>query len=138
MSASKKEKATPSKVFTIEEVSKHNDPAGSFWIVINGDVLDLTKFINEHPGGVDVLLKYAGGKKDAGTVFENVHSTDAREKAKDFIIGKLASAQDKEEDWIKCQSKESTLEGTINLMIKKSNASFNFRSHQTKIVINKN
>ncbi|VTJ90925.1 Hypothetical predicted protein, partial [Marmota monax] len=48
----------------------------------------LTKFLEEHPGGEEVLREQAGG--DAAENFEDVgHSTDARELSKTYIIGEL-------------------------------------------------
>jgi cytochrome b involved in lipid metabolism len=39
------------KVFTFEEVAKHNTTEDC-WVVIHGRVFDLTKFLQEHPGGI--------------------------------------------------------------------------------------
>jgi cytochrome b involved in lipid metabolism len=47
------------KTFTAEEVAKHNK-AGDCWIIIEGKVFDLSKFLSEHPGGSKVVLKVAG------------------------------------------------------------------------------
>uniref|UniRef100_A0A3Q3G5P8 Cytochrome b5 n=1 Tax=Labrus bergylta TaxID=56723 RepID=A0A3Q3G5P8_9LABR len=48
-------------------------------------------FVAVHPGGEEVLREQAGG--DATESFEDVgHSTDAREMAKDMIIGELHPA----------------------------------------------
>jgi Cytochrome b involved in lipid metabolism len=38
-----------SKIFTQSDVAAHSKP-DSLWIVIDGDVYDLTKFQDEHPG----------------------------------------------------------------------------------------
>ena len=38
-----------SKTFSQGDVASHNKP-GSLWIVIDGDVYDLTKFQDDHPG----------------------------------------------------------------------------------------
>eukprot|EP00913_Durusdinium_trenchii_P017339 g16305.t1 len=48
---------------TREEVAKHNK-AEDAWIIVDGDVYDVTKFAGVHPGGTQILLEYAG--KDAG------------------------------------------------------------------------
>ncbi|XP_042220142.1 cytochrome b5-like isoform X2 [Homarus americanus] len=79
-------KASP-KMYTLADVLEHtkND---SCWIVIHDKVYDVTKFLDEHPGGEEVLLEQAGGDSTEG--FEDVgHSTDAREMMKEYFIGEL-------------------------------------------------
>lgn len=47
------------KLFTREEVAKHctqND----CWIIVNGNVVDVTQFRFKHPGGDDILFDFAG------------------------------------------------------------------------------
>ncbi|CAH3020124.1 unnamed protein product [Porites evermanni] len=87
------------KKYTLEEVKKHNQ-AGSSWLVIDNKVYDVTKFLDEHPGGEEVLLEQAGG--DATENFEDVgHSSDARELMLTYLIGELA-----DEDKIQVKGKE--------------------------------
>ncbi|TEA30850.1 hypothetical protein DBR06_SOUSAS15510016 [Sousa chinensis] len=75
------------KYYTLEEIQKHNH-SKSTWLILHYKVYDLTKFLEEHPGGEEVLREQAGG--DATENFEDVgHSTDARELSKTFIIGEL-------------------------------------------------
>ncbi len=45
--------------FTLEEISKHKSKS-SCWLSIHGKVYDVTKFLEEHPGGDEVLLEAAG------------------------------------------------------------------------------
>ncbi|XP_044776810.1 cytochrome b5 isoform X2 [Neomonachus schauinslandi] len=73
--------------YTLEEIQKHNH-SKSTWLILHHKVYDLTKFLEEHPGGEEVLREQAGG--DATESFEDVgHSTDARELSKTYIIGEL-------------------------------------------------
>ncbi|XP_075069334.1 cytochrome b5 [Mixophyes fleayi] len=73
--------------YTLDEIQKHTH-SKSTWIIINNKVYDVTKFLEEHPGGEEVLREQAGG--DATETFEDIgHSTDARNMSKDFIIGEL-------------------------------------------------
>ncbi|CAA0838915.1 Cytochrome B5 isoform D [Striga hermonthica] len=51
-------------------------------------VYDVTSFLEEHPGGDDVLLTATG--KDATFEFEDVgHSDDAQMQMKNFLIGHI-------------------------------------------------
>ncbi|CAB4025554.1 cytochrome b5 [Paramuricea clavata] len=76
------------KIITLAELQEH-DTAKSLWIAINNHVYDITKFLDEHPGGEEVLLDQAGQR--ATEAFEDVgHSNEARELMKDYHIGELA------------------------------------------------
>ncbi|KAK1330549.1 hypothetical protein QTO34_010739 [Cnephaeus nilssonii] len=76
---------TPVTYYRLEEVAKRNT-SKEIWLVIHGRVYDVTRFLNEHPGGEEVLLEQAGA--DASESFEDVgHSSDAREMLKQYYIG---------------------------------------------------
>ena len=47
----------------------------SCWIIIHGQVYDVTGFLNHHPGGADVILE-AAATRDATAAYEAVHSLD--------------------------------------------------------------
>ncbi|XP_020784655.1 cytochrome b5 [Boleophthalmus pectinirostris] len=75
------------RYYRLSEIEEQNS-FKSTWVIIHNKVYDVTKFLEEHPGGEEVLREQAGG--DATESFEDVgHSTDAREMAKDMIIGEL-------------------------------------------------
>ncbi|TWW68054.1 cytochrome b5 [Takifugu flavidus] len=75
------------KYFTLEEIGAHN-MSNDTWLVIHDKVYDITRFLEEHPGGEEVLLEQAGG--DATESFEDVgHSTDAREMLQQYLIGEV-------------------------------------------------
>ena len=72
------------------EVVQHNTPKDC-WLVIEGKVYDVTNFLEDHPGGDDVLLSATG--KDATDDFEDVgHSTSARSMMDEFLVGKIDSS----------------------------------------------
>lgn len=49
-------------------------------------VYDVTKYLDDHPGGAEVLLDVAGA--DADEFFEDIgHSKEAREELKKHLIG---------------------------------------------------
>jgi cytochrome b involved in lipid metabolism len=75
------------KEWTYEEVAKHNTEKDC-WVVVNGQVLDATNFLKDHPGGKKAILIYAG--RDASEEFNMLHKPDVVEKyAPDTIIGKI-------------------------------------------------
>jgi len=77
--------------FTIQEVAKHNKE-GDIWVSVNGLVLNLSKFLTEHPGGPEVLKAFAG--KDATNEFNTIHPPHVLEAfAHDRVIGTLKSFQ---------------------------------------------
>ena len=53
-----------------KDVAKHNT-RDSIWVILYGKVWDVTNFIDEHPGGSKIILKYAG--KDATEEYDPVH-----------------------------------------------------------------
>ena len=82
-------KAVEGPVYTLEEVAKHNKK-NDCWVAINGQVLDVTKFLKDHPGGELAILTFAG--KDATAEFNMIHPADVVKKYAPYaIIGNLAS-----------------------------------------------
>ena len=57
----------------MSEVAKHSTTTDC-WLVINGRVYDVSRFINEHPGGVQLIADWAG--KDGSAAFSAIHSTE--------------------------------------------------------------
>ncbi|XP_070684522.1 cytochrome b5 type B [Pempheris klunzingeri] len=83
------------KYYTSEEIRVHNMSTDT-WLIIHNKIYDITCFLEEHPGGEEVLLEQAGA--DATESFEDVgHSTDAREMLQQYYIGELHMDDRKEE-----------------------------------------
>lgn len=84
----------PSKVKLIssEEVAKHKT-ADDCWIIIDGKVYDVTKFLHDHPGGARAIAMVAG--KDASEMFNAIHSDRARKIREQFYIGDVAPSSSK-------------------------------------------
>ncbi|GAB4844092.1 hypothetical protein Ancab_014056 [Ancistrocladus abbreviatus] len=77
------------KVFTLAEVSAHNNP-NDCWLIVHGKVYDVTKFLEEHPGGDEVLLSTTGIRKDATDDFEDVgHSSSAKAMMDEYYVGEI-------------------------------------------------
>jgi cytochrome b involved in lipid metabolism len=61
---------------------------------LNDRVYDVTKFLDDHPGGEIILIRNSG--IDATEEFEEIgHSSDAREMLKEYLIGELEEADKK-------------------------------------------
>ncbi|KAJ7209635.1 fumarate reductase [Mycena pura] len=75
------------KEFTMEEVAKHAKK-DDIWVVVNGEVLNVTEFLPEHPGGEKAILLYAG--RDATEEFNMLHDKKVIPRyAPNAVIGKL-------------------------------------------------
>merc|ERR1711972_494927 len=73
--------------YTMDEVKKHTTK-GDCWVVVSGQVLNVTKFLGEHPGGELAILTFAG--KDASEEFNMIHPPDVIPKyAPDAVIGAI-------------------------------------------------
>ncbi|EFA82144.1 cytochrome b5 A [Heterostelium album PN500] len=82
--------------YTLEEIKKHNS-LSDLWLIYNNDVYDVTKFVEDHPGGEEVLKGTAG--KDSTQEFDDVgHSDSAKSKMKQFRIGRVAGAPPRSEE----------------------------------------
>merc|ERR1711972_1149876 len=85
----KKEKKAPSGGggYTLAEVAKHT-VKGDCWVVVAGQVLNVSNFLSQHPGGELAILTFAG--KDATEEFNMIHPPDVIGKyAPDAVIGIL-------------------------------------------------
>ncbi|KAK7924757.1 FMN-dependent dehydrogenase-domain-containing protein [Apiospora marii] len=56
---------------TVSELSCHNKK-GDCWLAVHRKVWDLTDFVDEHPGGAEILLQCAG--TNATRVYDEVHA----------------------------------------------------------------
>ncbi|CAH2091688.1 unnamed protein product [Euphydryas editha] len=75
------------KRFTREEIQNRNSKQDAVFIIDN-EVYNVTSFLDDHPGGHEVLLNVAG--KDASEDFDDVgHSSDAKDLMKKYRIGEL-------------------------------------------------
>lgn len=80
---------TPSKLrqYTLKEVAMHCT-SESCWMIVFDKVYDLTEFNDFHPGGLEIMLEYAG--TDATNAFnEKPHTIDAALLLERYLIGEL-------------------------------------------------
>jgi len=92
---------------TLEEVALHNSK-DDCWVVVHGQVLDVTDFLKFHPGGETSILALAG--KDATMQFDMVHTPEMIGKyAPETVIGKLHASSPLPE--LKAVASVSTFDG---------------------------
>lgn len=73
------------RVITLDECQKHTTE-DNCWLVIHGKVYDVSEFLDEHPGGFDIVLSSTG--RDATEDFEEIgHSNAAKEMLEKYYIG---------------------------------------------------
>ncbi|KAF5246910.1 hypothetical protein FAUST_1095 [Fusarium austroamericanum] len=81
------ETSMETRIVSLAEIKQHNT-ADDCWIAVHSKVWDITNFINQHPGGPDVLLNSAGS--DATDIYNDVHAPDIIEDLpSDKLIGFL-------------------------------------------------
>ncbi|OQD78626.1 hypothetical protein PENDEC_c001G05596 [Penicillium decumbens] len=85
--------------FTLADVESHNS-AKSCFITIGRNIYDVTDFVEDHPGGGDLILDYAG--KDVTEIMKDEisheHTEAAYEILMDYHIGFLSDASGKSKD----------------------------------------
>lgn len=65
-------------LLTGPQISQH-DNQKDCWVVVHGHAYDVTDFLDEHPGGGAIILKYAG--KDATAEYDPIHPPGTIEKS---------------------------------------------------------
>ncbi|XP_051171810.1 cytochrome b5-like [Leptopilina boulardi] len=84
---------TKLKQFTRAEI-ENSDVKQNTFIIIHDKVYDVHQFLNEHPGGEEILLDHRN--KDASEDFDDVgHSTDAFELMNKYRVGELIESDRK-------------------------------------------
>ncbi|CUS20483.1 LAQU0S01e07624g1_1 [Lachancea quebecensis] len=73
------------KLYSYKEIAEHNTE-NDLWMIIDGKVYDCTKFMDEHPGGEEVLLDL-GGQDATGPFADIGHSDDAVKMLEDLYVG---------------------------------------------------
>lgn len=88
MSSSGSTASAEGRIVTLEELATHKTLA-SCWIAIDGGVYDVsaTNWLDDHPGGPDMLMGVAG--KDATRDFTSIHSRSAYKIMTRLRVGSL-------------------------------------------------
>ena len=76
--------------FSAEEVARHNK-VSDCWLVIQNKVYDVSKYLNDHPGGVEIVSDIAG--QDATEAYSDVgHSKESDQILLTLYIGDLVAS----------------------------------------------
>lgn len=76
------------KIYSLSEVADHCH-CNDCWVIIGDHVYDITSFLDQHPGGLDVLMEQAG--RDATVAFySSGHHPSTIDLLKPFCVGILA------------------------------------------------
>lgn len=67
---------------TLEEVAEHNQLQDA-WIILNGEVLDVTRWIPLHPGGEQTIARVLG--KDASMEWNMIHAPGTIQRNARFL-----------------------------------------------------
>lgn len=80
------------RIYTTEDVAAHSR-SDDCWIVREGKIYDVTRFLPDHPGGDDLILEHAG--KDISGLMEDenehAHSASAFEMLDEYVVGKIGT-----------------------------------------------
>ncbi|KAG8776734.1 fatty acid alpha-hydroxylase [Serendipita sp. 398] len=90
------------RIYALEDLEIERKK-GNVWITRNGKVYDVTTFVDDHPGGDDLIRQFAG--KDIGEAMEDeeehVHSDSAYTMLEEYLVGKLGKdGQVVSDDWV--------------------------------------
>ncbi|KAK7546900.1 fumarate reductase [Phyllosticta citricarpa] len=79
--------SVPDDEFSIDEIAKHNTKE-DLWIAVKGIVLNVTNWVDQHPGGPQALYNFMG--RDASEEFEMLHDDEVIPKyAPEVVIGRV-------------------------------------------------
>eukprot|EP01122_Echinamoeba_exundans_P007171 TRINITY_DN2141_c0_g1_i2.p2 TRINITY_DN2141_c0_g1~~TRINITY_DN2141_c0_g1_i2.p2 ORF type:complete len:143 (+),score=50.35 TRINITY_DN2141_c0_g1_i2:61-489(+) len=85
-----KSKYAGKEEWTWEEVAQHNK-ADDCFLVVDGNVYDVTTFISRHPGGAAIYKN--AGKDNTEGFHGQQHGTSAFEAIEEFHIGKIVDSK---------------------------------------------
>ncbi|CAK7244561.1 MAG: hypothetical protein STHCBS139747_006105 [Sporothrix thermara] len=75
------------KIYDAEEVAKHTS-ADSCWVILYGNVYDVTEFLPSHPGGSRIIMQLAG--KDCTEEFDPIHPPGTLDElSPESLLGKV-------------------------------------------------
>ncbi|KAL0958149.1 hypothetical protein HGRIS_000316 [Hohenbuehelia grisea] len=82
------------RIYTAEDVAEHNTRA-SCWVSRGRKVYDVSKFLADHPGGDDLIMRQAGAPIDGvlEDTKEHEHSDSAYDMLEEYLVGRLGTEE---------------------------------------------
>lgn len=78
-----------SRKISSQEVAQHATEKDC-WLIVHNKVYDVSRYLNDHPGGVEIVTDLAG--QDATVDYDDVgHTQEANEILEKFLIGELSA-----------------------------------------------
>ena len=75
------------KKYTDEDIKKHN-LENDTWVSYQGNVYNITEFVDQHPGGKDKILKAAGGHLEPfWNIYQQHNTQPVHDILKKYHIG---------------------------------------------------
>ncbi|OAE23833.1 hypothetical protein AXG93_369s1270 [Marchantia polymorpha subsp. ruderalis] len=112
--------AVEKKVFSYEEIAKHRS-VDDAWIVVDGQVYDVTYFLETHPGGQELILDHLH-VRDAGNLMRgkeeedgHSHSKAAFKMLQQFSIGSVENHRGLQTEENMKKSNSDTKKYTVDL-----------------------
>ncbi|XP_011256952.2 probable sulfite oxidase, mitochondrial isoform X2 [Camponotus floridanus] len=79
------------KVYTMEEIGKHDNKENGIWVTFRQGVYDITEFVDKHPGGSSKILMAAGGSIDPfWSIFANHNTPEIYSLLESMRIGNIS------------------------------------------------
>lgn len=86
--------------YTLDEVADHASKEDGIWVTYQRGVYDITKFVEEHPGGSEKILMAAGGSLEPFWSMYSVHQQPSiLAILEQFRIGKEAPSSHQNFRW---------------------------------------
>ncbi|KAJ8981311.1 hypothetical protein NQ317_015444 [Molorchus minor] len=91
------EETSSVKYYSLAEIAVNDGTNGNgTWIIYKDNVYDVTAYLDDHPGGGDLITEWAG--KDCTKAFDDFgHSGDAKKEMKTMKIGEVREEERKKE-----------------------------------------
>lgn len=101
------------KYLSTEEIKKHNK-SDDLWLIVDERVFDVTRFVNQHPGGLDALLNNSNGRNATAAFFGKQHKPHVYPMINEYFVGYVFN-EGVDEDFVNSNKKKIACEAKVKL-----------------------